>query len=143
MRRIIIVAILVLIALFQLACGSYNSHPPSYIKDAMGTREGDGMLFGFTLADANGQYTTADGEVTLRAYYQDIPIDSFLFFKDQTEVKRGDFGRYYHYEPAYVFPRVQFRDISLSTGFGFGTMYVEFKTTSGDVLKNDATFSFN
>lgn len=58
------VLLCVLCLMLLTACGGNPTAPPAYVKDVHLQQEGsDGVLFYFTLADANGAYTAADGRV--------------------------------------------------------------------------------
>src|SRR5262245_59143627 len=42
-----------------------NTNPPAYMKDVMAYKEGDGLVVYFTLADASGALTRAEGFITV------------------------------------------------------------------------------
>ena len=70
-----------------------NDSPPDYIKDIVGLKEGDGILIYFTLADKNGQMTTAEGNVYLTIVEENYSWEEKLLNKASYPIKKEHFRK--------------------------------------------------
>lgn len=57
-------AIMCFATIFCLRCG-LNESSPTYVKDVVAYKEGEGLFVYFILADSSGAMTTSGGKVTL------------------------------------------------------------------------------
>jgi hypothetical protein len=116
-----------------------NTNPPSYIKDIVAYKEGDGYVIYLTLADDRGALTSADGQITATIRDETWPVWTETYFvrRDHFRVTTVGYGAFERTTLLWSLGRISqqhFQLHPLRKTYGL-TLEVVFFTTDGRQLK--------